>query len=125
MDDINIPPPSRNEGIKSFLLTSVQLRAELLGWATKFANAYRMEAPTGRSKTAGRLKSGAVPGVQMGDYKKDRPIGTVKNRVHYSVWNLTGAGPGKHTRSTGNMPRFGPFDGHYTFEKIIRKMQAN
>lgn len=125
MDDINIPPAGRNEGIKNWLLTSVQLRSELLMWATRFANEYRMTAPTGRSETAGRLKAGAVPGVQMGDWRKDRPIGTVKNRVHYAVWNLTGAGPGMHTRSTGRTPRYGPFKGDFTFETIIRKMQAS
>lgn len=116
--------PKRSEGLKTFLRTSVGLRAELLGWATKFANAYSLEAPVGRSASRGRLRAGAKPGVTFSAYTRDRPIGTVTNRVFYAVWNLTGAGPGMHTRSTGRTPRFGPFQGDYTYSKIIAQMRA-
>lgn len=120
--DVDIPIPSKNAGLIEFLGTSPELRSELLSWAQRFANAYRFTAPVGRSATAGRLSRGAKPGLTMGDWSganPKRPMGTVTNRVPYAVWNLTGAGPGKHTKSTGRMPWYGPFQGAYTFEKII------
>lgn len=118
---VDIPEGRRNEGIKEWLRSSVELRAALLGWAVKFTTAYKAEAP---HKT-GRLASSAVAGVEWSKYTNDRPIGTVKVRAPYAVWNLTGAGPGKHERSTGRMPRFGPFRGDFTFTRIANELRGS
>lgn len=118
---VDIPDGRRNEGIVTWLATSVELRACLLGWAAKFAAAYKAEAP----HRTGRLASSAVPGVEMSKYTGDRPIGTVKVLAPYAVWNLTGAGPGMHERSTGRKPRFGPFHGDFTFTRIANELRGS
>lgn len=118
---VQIPQGTKNEGLTNWLATSVELRACLLGWAVKFTTAYKAAAP---HKT-GRLAASAVPGVEWSKYKNDRPIGTVKVLAPYAVWNLTGAGPGRHQHSTGRTPKYGPFDGSYTFRTITEALQGS
>lgn len=117
----DIPQEVYNRGLKSWLATSNDLRVELLDWALFFAVSYRNVAPT----RTGHLKSTARGSVVPDDWNRDRPMGALKVSARYAVWNLTGAGPHMHRRSTGRRPKFGPFKGDFTFSKILAFAQGN
>lgn len=101
--------------------TSPGLRSELFKYALALSAAYKVSAP----RRSGHLASSVVPGTAWSSYgRKRRPVGTVTVRAYYAVWNLTGAGPGMHRRSTGRQPKFGPFRGSYTFGKIVGELRG-
>lgn len=115
---VDIPKP--NKGAEAWMHESDKLKQHLFFQAGLIALKYRAVAP----KTSGELRGSASVSVGPTDYKqrKGRPMGSVNVNAKHAVWNLTGAGPGMHTHSTGRMPRYGPFKGDYTFEKILSKI---
>lgn len=108
---------------------SASMRLILLRLAMQAANLYRTEAPIGR-EGSGRLRASARAGVRLSDLGQgravpgDRLMGVVDVDAYYAVWNEMGAGPGMHPKSTGNMPRYGPFSGSHTFTKILDTMKG-
>ena len=121
LDDVKISQPKVWQALRE----SQELRSELFQCALKLSREYMTEAP----RRTGRMASSVRPGLAWSTYNNTNvPIGTVSNDVKapnghgYAVYNLTGAGPGKHRRSTGKNPRFGPFQGDFTFNRIVKQM---
>ncbi len=97
-----------------------ELMVTLFSYASIIAMSYRGVSPM----RTGLLANSAKPGLAFSTYKGyNRPIGTVTNRVPYAVWVQTGAGPRMHQKSTGRMPRYGPFKGSFTYRKIVEAME--
>ncbi|AYR03168.1 hypothetical protein SEA_OCTOBIEN14_20 [Gordonia phage Octobien14] len=117
--EVNIPSP--NPGLRKFLL-SATLNKALVPVAIEAAALYMALAP----KRSGRLAASATPRVSLHQYGKRDPrwIAEVQVQAPYSVWNEMGAGPGKHPKSTGNTPRYGPFEGSFTFKKVLEGMKG-
>lgn len=98
-----------------------QLKFLLSSYASLLASMYAEAVP----HRSGRLAAGVRAGMGKHVYKgKSYPVGLVMNTTYYAVWNLTGAGPGKHVNSTGREPKYGPFQGDFTFGKIVKAVQA-
>lgn len=110
-----------NPALVSFLATSQPLRRELLETALKVASLYMANLPSSsKYPRTGRLKAGTRVSLSWNELTNDRPQAEVQNNTYYAVWNLTGAGPGMHTHSTGKRPRYGPFKGDYTFREALK-----
>lgn len=116
--DFDVPKP--NKGLEYVVRESDRLKRELFYTAMTVAARFMADAP----RDSGRMAASTSASQEASDYAKSagRPIGAVRVSAPYAVWRLTGAGPGKHTHSTGNEPRGGPYDGDYTFTTIIKKM---
>ncbi|QGH75749.1 head-tail connector protein [Gordonia phage Syleon] len=114
--------PDPNPGLAKFLL-SASLNKALAGVAVEAAALYMALAP----KRSGRLASSATPRVVLSGKPEgpDRWVASVQVRAPYSVWNEMGAGPRKHPKSTGKDPWYGPFEGSFTFKKVLEGMKGN
>lgn len=110
--------PEPNPAVTDMFTNSQGLRRELLTTAIKLSSAYMANLPV----RTGKLKSGTRVMMATNTQAKTgpRPEARIVNDTFYSTWNLTGAGPGMHTRSTGNEPKFGSFKGDYTFTEALR-----
>lgn len=123
----DIPKP--NPGLAA-VGKSAAMRLVLLRLAMEAAQLYRTMAPVGREMDSGRLRASARAGVRLSDLGQgqavpgDRLMGTVDVDAYYAVWNEMGAGPGKHPKSTGRMPKYGPFDGSHTFTQILETLRG-
>lgn len=127
--------PSPNRGLMEVLM-SQKMRMTMLMVASEATVLFKAMAP----KRTGRMAASAKPSVRLSDKttrvntkwgNHDRWMGVVSvdavdpfNKAPYPVWNMSGAGPGKHPRSTGRRPKFGPFEGSYTFNKVTKAMRG-
>lgn len=117
-DWLDIPKP--NPALENFVRTDDRLKRELFYTAMTVAARFQATARKG----TGRMAASTVVGTEPTDYAPaaGRPTGTVRVTAPYTVWRLTGAGPGMHPRSTGKEPWGGPYGGDFTFKHIIEQM---
>lgn len=106
-----------NPAVVDVLTANQRLRNQLFEIALRLSSAYMSELPA----RTGKLKGGTrVTMAWNTQADTPRPEARVVNDTFYSVWNLTGAGPGMHEHSTGNRPKYGPFEGRYTFTEALK-----
>lgn len=76
------------------------------------------------AKRSGRLAESGRAEVVQSDLTHDRWMAVLRVTAPYAVWHEWGAGPGMHPHSTGNMPKYGPFEGAYDFGQIVADMRS-